>query len=125
MLGRKLLLIKLHKATCHFPDPQSIPRESCFIQRGRNHMARRREIFGLVCVSPWKISLAILGSSQRKQVHLFEMRTSHFWCFLFSSCKASFLYLLKQDFHLVPELFGKNLPVDANQINGVLICFGF
>lgn len=45
------------------------------MQEGRNHMAKKREIFGLVFVSPWKTSLAILGSQQRKQVHLFEMYT--------------------------------------------------
>lgn len=70
---------------------------------------------------PWSWAV-----SRAKQVHLFEMHTLHFWHFFFSSCREIlFLYLPKQDFHLVLELFDKRLPVDANQINGVLIRFGF
>lgn len=89
-------------------------------------MARRREIFGLVCISPWKTSVVILGSEQSRQVQLSEMHTLRFWCSLFPPAgKVLFLYLPKQDFHLVPELFDKRLPVDANQINGVLIRFVF
>lgn len=95
-LGRKfLLLIKLWKATCHLPDLLSLPAESCYLQGGRNYTARRG-IFDLVCVSPWKTSVTILGSSQRKQVQLFEMHTPHFWSFL--------VFLLQGNFCSLPSV---------------------
>ena len=121
-----LLLIKLHEATCHFLDPPSKPRESCYIQ-ARNHMTREGKALALSVFllgkPPWW-SWAVSRESRYicLKCILYDFGVV---CFL-PARKVLFLYLLlKQDFYLVPKLFDKKLPVDANQINGVLICFGF
>lgn len=89
-------------------------------------MAERRGVFDLSVFllgrPPWRC-----GAVSRESRYICWKCLLHvFGVFYFPPARQVwFLYLRKQDFHLVPELFDKKLPVDANQINGVLICFGF